>query len=111
VTAYNGPGASFWLRVVEPQLSIDSILQGTLGNDSGRYGKKLMVLIPANLQQPLPGMYATLTNMTVSINKVAKGASYAALKGCAGGTLQFGSDLTFTDGSTLSAPATAKCHA
>src|SRR5207247_1669294 len=32
VTAYNGPGASFWLRVVEPQLSIDSILQGTLGN-------------------------------------------------------------------------------
>jgi hypothetical protein len=111
VTAYNGPGASLWLRLQQPQLAIDSILPGTMSGDSGAYGKKLTVTIPANLQQPLPGMYATLTSMTVAINKVSKGVPYVALKGCTGGSLKFASQLWFTDGSTLSAAATAKCHA
>jgi len=111
VTAYNGPGASLWLRVQQPQLAIDSILHGKMGGDTGAYGKKLTVTIPANLQQPLPGMYSTLTSMTVSISKVAKGVPYVALKGCTGGKLKFGSQVSFTDGSSLSAATTAKCHA
>jgi len=110
VTAYNGPkGKRFWLRVVEPSLQIDSILPSTLTKDTGKYGTKLSVTIPQVLQQPVPNVYATLTQFVTSINKTYKGVPYIGLTGCSGGKLHFGGDFTFTDGSVLKAVTTAKC--
>ena len=34
-------------------LKIDSVIVGKLDPDSGAFGRKLVVTIPANLQQPL----------------------------------------------------------
>jgi len=110
VTAYNGPGGkSFWLRVVEPSLSIDSILPSKLSKDKGKFGTKLTVTIPQNLQQPVTGVYATLTQFITIINKTHKHVPYIGLTGCTGGKLNFAGDFTFTDGSVLHATATAKC--
>ena len=91
------------------QLQIDSILPSTLTKDTGKYGTKLSVTIPQVLQQPVPNVYATLTQFVTSINKTYKGVPYIGLTGCSGGKLHFGGDFTFTDGSVLKAVTTAKC--
>jgi hypothetical protein len=111
VTAYNGPrGKSFWLRAQEQSLNIDAILQGTLAKDKGKFGSKLIVKIPQNLQQPVPNVYSTLTLFLTTINRTYKHVPYIGLTGCTGGKLNFGGDFTFTDGSVLHATSTAKCR-
>jgi hypothetical protein len=112
VTAYNGPGGKkLWLLVKEPTFQINSVLDGTLSADTGKYGKKLTVLIPANLQQPLPGVYATLTEFKTSVSgtATAKKVPYIALKGCTGGKLNYGGDFTFTDNDVKKVTTTSKC--
>jgi hypothetical protein len=90
-------------------LKIDSVIVGKLAADSGAFGRKLVVTIPANLQQPLTGLYATLTSFLTTVGGTAKGTPYVALKGCSGGKLQFKGDFVFTDGSKQSPTSTASC--
>ena len=111
VTAYNGPGGKAVLLHVtgSKPLKIDSVIVGKLNPDSGAFGRKLVVAIPANLQQPLTGLYATLTSFVTSVGGSAKGTPYVALKGCSGGKLQFKGDFVFTDGSKQSPTSTTAC--
>ena len=111
VTAFNGPGGKAVLLHVtgSTPLKIDSVIVGKLAADSGAFGRKLVVTIPANLQQPLTGLYATLTSFLTTVGGTAKGTPYVALKGCSGGKLQFKGDFVFTDGSKQSPTSTAAC--
>ena len=111
VTAYNATGGkAVLLHVTGRQpLNIDSVIVGRLKPDSGAFGRKLVVAIPANLQQPLTGLYATLTSFLTSVGGSAKGTPYVALKGCSGGKLKFKGDFVFTDGSKQSPTSTAAC--
>jgi hypothetical protein len=111
ITAYNGPsGKSILLRVVgTAPLQIDTVINGKLKSDSGKFGRKLDVTIPTNLQQPLNGVFATLTSFVTRVGGNAKGSPFVALKGCSGGKLQFKGDFTFTDGSKQSPTSTTAC--
>jgi hypothetical protein len=111
VTAYNGPGGKAVLLHVtgSKPLKIDSVIVGKLVPDSGAFGRKLVVTIPANLQQPLSGLYATLTSFLTTVGGSSKGTPYVALKGCSGGQLKFKGDFVFTDGSKHSPTSTAAC--
>jgi hypothetical protein len=111
VTAYNGPGGNkLELHVVgSAPLVIDSVIEGTLSSDSGLYGKKLSVTIPDNLQQPLTGVFATLTDFQVSLKGGSTAKPFIGLKGCTGGKVNMKVDLTYTDNTTQSATATAPC--
>ena len=111
VTAYNGPGGKAVLLHVTGRkpLNINSVIVGQLKPDSGAFGRKLVVAIPANLQQPLTGLYATLTSFVTTVGGSAKGTPYVALKGCSGGKLKFKGDFVFTDGSKQSPTSTAAC--
>jgi hypothetical protein len=111
VTAYNGPGGkAVLLHVTGTQpLRIDSVIVGKLVPDSGAYGRKLVVSIPANLQQPLTGAYATLTSFKTTVGGSAHGTPYVALKGCSGGQLNYKGDFVFTDGSKQSPTSTSVC--
>jgi hypothetical protein len=112
VTAYNGPkGKTLLLRVKGTQpLDIDAVLVGKLVKGSGIYGKKLIVAIPDNLQQPLTGVYATLTRFKTTVGGVQKNVPYIGLKGCpAGKKLQFKGDFVFTDGTKQSPKTTVPC--
>jgi hypothetical protein len=111
VTAYNATGGkAVLLHVTGRQpLNIDSVIVGRLKPDSGAFGRKLVVAIPANLQQPLTGLYATLTSFLTSVGGSAKGTPYVALKACSGGKLKFKGDFVFTDGSKQSPTSTAAC--
>jgi uncharacterized low-complexity protein len=112
VKAYNGPGGKSLLLRVQGQtpLVIDSVIIGKLVNGSGAYGKKLVVTIPDNLQQPLTGVYATLTRFKTTVGGVQKKVPYIGLKGCpASKKLQFKGDFVFTDGTKQSPSTTAAC--
>jgi hypothetical protein len=111
VTAYNGPGGKAVLLHVtgSKPLKIDSVIVGKLVPDSGAFGRKLVVTIPANLQQPLSGLYATLTSFLTTVGGSSKGTPYVALKVCSGGQLKFKGDFVFTDGFKQSPTSTAAC--
>ena len=113
VTAFNGPGGNkLELHVVgSAPLVIDSVIEGTLKSDTGKFGKKLVVKIPENLQQPLTGVFATLTDFQVTVKGTgAKKVPFIGLKGCPSNKkLNFKSDLTYTDGSKKSATTTTNC--
>ena len=49
------------------QFGINKALDGTLGKALPPYGKRLTVKIPTNLQQPVAGAYATLTDFKTSV--------------------------------------------
>ena len=110
VTAYNGPqGKSILLHVVgSSPLSIDDVIVGQLKPDSGAFGRKLVVNIPQDLQQP-SGVTATLTSFLTKVGGSAKGTPYVALKGCSAGKLKFKGDFVFTDGSKQSPTSTTAC--
>jgi hypothetical protein len=114
VTAFNGPGGNkieLYVQGSAP-LQINSTIEGVLKNSSGRYGKKLDVTIPANLQQPLTGVYATLTyfetNIKGTVRHQGKRRGYVETIGCAR-KWYFAATLTFTDNSSLSASDTVAC--
>jgi hypothetical protein len=116
VTAYNGPrspsGAPrILLLVVERQFNVRDVMTGTLKPASGKYGRKLDVVIPAKLQNAgLPGISIALTRFTTSVGGTRGGTPFVGLRGCTGGKLSYKGDFTFTDGSRLSDTSTANCR-
>lgn len=113
VTAFNGPkGKSLLLHVVYVPLGIDQVLNAPIGKGTGIYGTKLTVPITAALQQPAPGLYATLTEFLTSVSGKATDKAktpYVGLTGCSGGKLNFKGVFTYTDGTSKEATATAPC--
>jgi hypothetical protein len=112
VTAYNGPHGSALELLVHgtAPLQIHSVIEGRLQKDSGRYGQKLVVPIPAALQEPVSGAFATLTDFKTSVKGTgSNNRPYAGLHGCTTNALNFKSDFVFTDGTTSSASTIAKC--
>jgi hypothetical protein len=117
VTAYNGPGGNKLELLVAASdssqpLPIHSVIEGVLSKDSGPYGNKLTVNIPADLQQPAPGAYATLTQFDTTINAVSgkKKKPYVGLVSCKTKKMQFGVDYHYQpDGTSMSATTTAPC--
>jgi hypothetical protein len=111
VSAFNGPSGKFMLHVVaSTPLQIDGVIQASLSKDTGKFGYKLIVPIPDNLQQPVPGVFATLQRFFTSVKATNKGIPYVGLKGCPSTKkLSFKGDFTYTDGTSLSATSTAAC--
>jgi hypothetical protein len=112
VTAYNGPAGSKLELLVDgtAPLQIHSVIEGKLQTDSGKFGKKLAVAIPENLQQPAPGAFATLTDFKTAVKGTgSKKRPYIGLAGCTKKKLNYKSDFVFTDDSTSTATTTSKC--
>ena len=112
ITAYNGPKGKAIELLVDAllPLKIHNVLEGTLSSDTGAFGSKLTVVIPAALQQPVENVTATLTDFrTVVKGTGSKNRPYVGLVGCKGGALTFRSDFVFSDDTTATAPATVPC--
>jgi hypothetical protein len=111
VLAFNGQGSKQLLLYVQGStpLAINSTIVGTLKNDTGKYGKKLDVAIPANLQQPLTNVYATLTKFDTTIGGKVGGKNYVDSIGCIKSKRNWGADLEFTDGTSDKTTTTSTC--
>jgi hypothetical protein len=111
VKAYNAAsGKKLYLHVVgSSPITIDSVMNASLGTSSGDYGRKLTVPIPQNLQTPAPNVFATLTSFITSVSGTSKGTPFVGLTGCSGGKLKFKGTFTFTDGTSQTKTDTATC--
>jgi hypothetical protein len=116
VTIYNGPGGNKVELLVDgtSPLTIHSVIEGTLTKQTGKYGYKLSVPIPGDLQQPAPGAVATLTdfNTTLPAKFVTKGKKkipYLGAAGCATGKWAFGYTGQYTDGTSQTVEITQPC--
>ena len=109
VTLFNGPsGKNVWLLVQNDNPAVSEVMLGKLVKDKGAYGQKLVVTIPENLQQVVPGFWVTLTEFIVNVSRSYKTKPYIALAGCTKGGLKFAGDFTFApDNSVKSATAPA----
>lgn len=111
VTAFNGPGGNKLELLVQGDtpLGINSVIEASLKKDTGKYGYKLVVPIPEGLQQPLTGVFATLTRFETKVKATTKGRGYVETTGCKGGKWHFGGDFTYTDSTTKKVTSTQKC--
>jgi hypothetical protein len=115
ITAYNGPrtasgNGKLFLLVKEPTFNVNAVLDGTLKPDTGKYGRKLDVTIPQNLQN-VAGIVITLTRFTTRVGGTAKGTPYVGLRGCTGGKLSYKGDFFYSDGTNKTATTTSTCRA
>jgi len=101
IEAYNGPGGRLFLKLIRgPQDVIDSsgVIPAKLRSDSGRYGSKLVVSIPAIFYYQL-GLPITLqrflTNVKGTVKVAGKSVPYIVSNGCTGGRYKFGGDFTY----------------
>ena len=86
VKAYNGPNKHLFLLVDgKAPLSIHSVIDGVFKKSTGPYGQELYFTIPPELQQPVPGAIAAITNFTTTLaaKPTGKGGkSYVETIGC-----------------------------
>jgi len=105
VAAYKGPGSrAILLHLVgTAPLTINTMIEAPLARTTGRYGYKLTVPTPPALQQPVPGVIATLTNLKTSVKGVG-------LKSCPPSKkLSFKGVFSYSDGTTQTATTTVPC--
>ncbi|MEA2303278.1 MAG: hypothetical protein QOH43_558 [Solirubrobacteraceae bacterium] len=111
VSTYNGPNGLFLLHITAPgPPQVDGVIQASLKKDTGKYGSKLVLPVPDNLQQPVPGVFAVLLKFITATKGTSKGVPYVGLTGCpSNGKLSFKGDFTYTDGTSKTATATVPC--
>lgn len=111
IKAFNAKGGKLILVLTKAAGEVDSsaVLTGTLKSDTGKYGQKLSVPIPAKLQNQL-GLFVTLNRFNVLIpSQKARGKYYVSSVGCTGGKYNFGGDFVFSDNTTQKVKTTSKC--
>lgn len=112
VTAWNGPNNTLILELKGEGGFSDQekVIVGKLKNATGKYGKKLDVDIPLNVQQPVAGLKATITKFRTKINATYKGKPYVVSTGCTKKKYNFKGDFFFDDGTSIKGvTATTKC--
>lgn len=114
ITAYNGKGYALLLHIEgSSPLRIDSVLRGTIRSGDGQYGMSLLNEVPENLQQPVAGVFTTVTEFGLKVDKRrrirGKTVSYIATAGCPGGRWPFSATVTYRDGKTESGSTSARC--
>jgi hypothetical protein len=112
IEAYNDKNNKIHLKLIAKPGAFDSqaILTGTIKKDTGKYGSKLDVPIPAKLQRNL-GLFVTINRFNVVIsNKAYKGTPFVVSTGCAKSKkYSYKGDFTLTDGTKDTVTTTSKC--
>lgn len=111
ITAYNGAGGKLIMALKGQGAfnDLEKILTGTLKNASGAYGKKLVVPIPLDVQQAVPGLKTTITKFEVKINATYKRKNYVESIGCKSKKYKYAGTFKFDDGDVKKVTATSKC--
>jgi hypothetical protein len=115
VTAFVGGKNLIIFYIKQQGGTVSKALSGKISKGSGGFGQKLVISIPADLQQPAPGLYAALVDLksTLSLKK-GKNALISSV-GCKNKKHKFGAKLTFAPNpapppkSSASGTSTATC--
>lgn len=114
ITAFNGKGYRLLLLVEgTTPLRIDSVLQGSIRSGDDDYGMSLLNEVPENLQQPVAGVFTTVTDFQLKVEakrKIrGKTVSYISTAGCTGGRWPFKVTVRYRDGRSESGSASSRC--
>jgi hypothetical protein len=111
LTAYNGnDGRTLLIHVQgERPVPMNDVLVATLSKSSGAYGSKMTIHVPDSLQQPAPGVLATLLDFNLTVKGGNATSPLIGVAGCPRGGLQVGGAFTYTDGTTQHTATTAAC--
>jgi hypothetical protein len=94
-------------------LRIQSNIAATIRRISGKYGIRLDVPIPANLQEPAPGVPVAITLFQVKVGKAArikgKRRGIIEITRCDGGKWSGEGTFEYTNGTSYKAERTLRC--
>jgi hypothetical protein len=115
VTAFVSGNNQMTFYIEQVGGSVTKALPGKISKASGKYAQKLVISIPQDLQQPVPGLYGALHDLrTTLFNKKGK-HSLISTTGCKKKKQKFGAKLTFAPNPTpppkpsATGTSTAKC--
>ncbi len=128
VTVFNGTKKQllFLLQQVHPTTGapisggVETALKGTVKKASGKYGSRISIKVPdgkgeyaqfPNIQQPAPGVYSALVDLSANIYLKKGSKSLLSSTGCSGGRYPFQAVLRYSDNPTPPAKRTAKTTA
>lgn len=98
-TFYVGSATTVFVFLQQTNGDVVRVLGGKIGKAGGRYGQKLTITIPEDLQQPLTGTYSALTDIAASLSGTAgtgsKKHSFLESTGCTGGKWGFQTKITY----------------
>lgn len=99
-TFFVGSAKSLTIYLEQTSGDVRAVLQAKIGPaGGGKFGQKLTIDIPENLQQPAPGVYAALTDIKTSLKgTTGRGAKKHGIFesiGCSGGNHDFQTRLTY----------------
>ena len=108
-------GPNLVIFYIERGGTVTKALQGKISSASGKFKQKLVITIPADLQQPAPGLYAALVDLRSTLSNKKGDNSLITTLGCSKKKHVFGAELTFAPNpapppkSTATGESTAKC--
>jgi len=95
VTAYVGGNNLIVFYIEQIGGGVTKALEGKISSASGKFGQKLVITIPPDLQQPATGLYGALTDLRSTLyNKKGKNSLISTV-GCKKKKHTFGAKLTF----------------
>jgi len=99
-TFFVGSSKSLTIFLEQTNGDIRAVLQAKVSRaGGGKYGQKLTIAIPKELQQPAPGLFSALTDIAVSLKgttgKGSKKHGIFETTGCTGGNHDFQTKLTY----------------
>jgi hypothetical protein len=92
---------NIYLKQTNGDQAVTGFFAGKIGRAGGKFGAKLTIAIPENLQQPIPGLYSALTDIKTSLSGTAgKGRKKHGIfqsTGCSSRAYAFQSRLTYVN--------------
>lgn len=73
-------------------------------------GQRLEITLPDEFLQPLPGVYALMTKIDLTLRATRKGRGYVRTTSCRGEAWAFTADLTYTDGDRDRVSSRSRCR-
>jgi hypothetical protein len=103
-TFFVGSSKSLTIFLEQTNGDVRAILVGKISKASGKYGQKLSIDIPENLQQPAPDVYSALTDIATSLKGTTGSGSkkhgFFESLGCTGGKYSFQTRITYAPNPT-----------
>jgi hypothetical protein len=90
---------NIFLQQTNGDRTVARILIGKIAKAGGKYGQKLTISIPGDLQQPVPGVFSALSDIAATLKGTAgsgsKKHSFLESTGCSGGKWGFQTKITY----------------
>jgi len=81
-TVYIGSANSLVFYVEQVGGTVRKALTAPITSAGGKFGRKLVINIPPDLQQPAPGVFASLVDIKATIKATRRTSSLASTTGC-----------------------------